>query len=388
MNKRSKSALLVAVPWILVVADGARAGNGVDFRFLGDVLESGSRVRCISADGTRLGGELTAPWADQAAFWDRLGAPESATTYTFNRPSHMNAITADGSIGVGSNAYDPIVQAYGPFQWTRSTHTAAALPRQIAPWESDAAFGVSANGGVIVGQVNGQAVMWSGGGLPVALVPAGPYDDRASAVSADGARVVGTRSWNRDERQAFMWTSVTGAVNLPSLPGGSTASTALAVSADGLTIVGYARASDLLGDYLTRWVVDPVTGTASATQLASQSQIEFEYGLPEAAAVSGDGRVIGGSVNGRAVIWTEATGLVRIEDLLTQANPDWNVNGWALFDVTGISADGLTIVGNAIEDPSNGNFRQHGWVLTIPSPSAAEVLVVALGLQAARRRRY
>jgi hypothetical protein len=51
---------------------------------------------------------------------------------------------------------------------------------------------------------------------------------------------------------------------------------------------------------------------------------------------------------------------------------------WSIIEPTGISADGRTIVGYAHDG------RTHGFVITIPSPSAASTLMLFM---LARRRR-
>lgn len=60
----------------------------------------------------------------------------------------------------------------------------------------------------------------------------------AFGISADGRVVVGD-SWNADlNREAFRWTAEAGMAGLGDLPGGNFHSTAFGISADGNVVVG------------------------------------------------------------------------------------------------------------------------------------------------------
>jgi hypothetical protein len=59
-----------------------------------------------------------------------------------------------------------------------------------------------------------------------------------------------------------------------------------------------------------------------------------------------------------------------------------NLTGWQLGTTTGISYDGMTLVGVGTY---NGNDR--GWVVTLPSPGASAVLGLGSLMTARRRKR-
>ncbi|HJS07049.1 MAG TPA: hypothetical protein VJ809_05290, partial [Pirellulales bacterium] len=101
-----------------------------------------------------------------------------------------------------------------------------------------AAFGVSADGSVVVGDSRSasglEAFRWTstGGMIGLGDLPGGSFESVAGDVSADGSVVVGGgRSASGD--QAFRWTSGGAMVGLGELPGGDSFSYAFGVSGDG-----------------------------------------------------------------------------------------------------------------------------------------------------------
>jgi hypothetical protein len=81
-----------------------------------------------------------------------------------------------------------------------------------------------------------------------------------------------------------------------------------------------------------------------------------------------------------AYIWNEQDGVRLIQDMLAS---DYNLDlaGWTLINASGISDDGLTIVGNGI----NPDGVEEGWIATIPEP--ATIILFALGGVILRRTR-
>ena len=113
------------------------------------------------------------------------------------------------------------------------------------------AYGVSADGAVVVGQSNSaagyEAFRWTSSGM-VGLgdLDGGNFDSNAKGVSADGAVVVGSGN-SASGYEALRWTSggmrslndvLINDFGLGSSLAGWTLTTAHAISADGLTIVG------------------------------------------------------------------------------------------------------------------------------------------------------
>lgn len=110
-----------------------------------------------------------------------------------------------------------------------------------------------------------------------------------------------------------------------------------------------------------------------------------DLGLPQlpgtvaALCISADGTFIGGG-NGQAgggagfgFIWTQATGYKSVASVLSEAGLD--VTGWSFSSVKGISSEGPTFVGLAV-DPA-GEFVN--FFARIPTPST---VTCAAGLTA------
>ena len=103
-------------------------------------------------------------------------------------------------------------------------------------------------------------------------------------------------------------------------------------------------------------------------------------------AVSADGSVVVGWGIGfeddysEAFIWDEVHGMRDLKGLLVN---DYGLDlaGWTLNEATGISDDGMTIVGTGI----NPDGYIEGWIATIPEP--ATVLLFALGVFISKRTR-
>jgi probable HAF family extracellular repeat protein len=334
-------------------------------------------------------------------------------------------VSADGKVVVGTDG----TQA---FRWTAT--------EGIQHLGSGIAYGVSADGSVIVGESQGnEAFRWTidGGMVGLGFLP---YDNcsSASGVSNDGSIVVGwsqcTYAYQPNNKEVFLWTAETGLVGLGGLPGHSS-SMAYAVSSDGSVVVGTADSSDCsgwcmitpgceaflwtaadgfvpLGDLIgcvgiggnclsgaldvsddgsviAGFSVDvPLSNIEKAAIWTANEgmvglgslhgwSLEFSY----CTAISGDGSVAVGysyDYDTEAFLWTANGGMVSIKEML-ENQYGLNLSGWALNHATGISADGLTIVGY----DTNPDGLTKGWVVTIPEPST--LLLLGLGSLALRR---
>ena len=183
----------------------------------------------------------------------------------------------------------------------------------------DDAYGVSADGSVVVGVKNGHAALWTQPGGVVDLGTLGGTQSIALGVSADGSVVVGEANNAAGHTLGFRWTQADGIIGLGTL-GGSYA-TARGASSDGSVIVG--GSADNAGNlHAFRW-----------TQLNGMS--DMGTGIL-AQAVSADGTVVVGGgwvIDGSQPFWwTQDTGIV-------------NITSWPSSHFTGISADGNIVVG-------------------------------------------
>src|SRR5262249_9835225 len=174
------------------------------------------------------------------------------------------------------------------------------------------AFGVDADGTVVVGESSGQVFRWVNGTMTgLGFLPGGKFS-RANGVNADGTVVVGDAVDASARTQAFRWTAASGMVGLGSLPGGNQ-SEPRGVNADGTVVVG--EAIDASGTF-------------------------------------------------QAFRWTAATRMQSVLTLLLAAKVVTMV-GWQLYRATGVSADGTVIVGDGV-DP-RGQFQ--GWIARLPKES-------------------
>ncbi|WP_341481831.1 lipase/acyltransferase domain-containing protein [Rhodocaloribacter litoris] len=149
---------------------------------------------------------------------------------------------------------------------------------------------------------------------------------RGYGVSADGSWVVGVSSVNDDYFHAFRWSSATGMQDLGSLPGRYWTE-ATAVSADGAVVVG----SSGTGSSRHAFVWTPSTGMQDLGTLGGDQSVATD--------VSDDGSVVVGLsqlADGtyRAFRWTEATGMVQLNTPGSSSS----------IGSIGISPDGSTII--------------------------------------------
>lgn len=184
-----------------------------------------------------------------------------------------------------------------------------------APSEEDP-YAISSDGSTVVGGPDFNFRWTRSGGF--AYITLG-INDSAYDASDDGSVVVGVKA-----NFAYRWTSATGAVFIPLGVG-------RAVSADGSVVVGNSG----------RWT--------SATGPVGLGDLPGGAFYTEAFGVSADGSIVVGvsssaAFSEEAFRWTSAGGIVGLGTL----------PGTVRSEATGISGDGLTIVGN-----TNTGFPAH-----------------------------
>ncbi len=215
---------------------------------------------------------------------------------------------------------------------------------------------ISADGSVAVGLSGAfDGSIWTlADGVTELDVPSeGGHWEDIRAVSPDGSVIVGEGRSAVGHREAFMWTAEGGTIGLGDLDGGRFISAAYRVSDDGTTVVG--RSESEFDSEAFRWTAsDGMVGLG----LSSTS-----------AYASADGSVVAvfGTHPKSAFRWTADEGLVELD------GPDSTANN----HVSGISADGSTIVGYGWDDGPTMPYRwteSEGIVglglLPIPEPSA------------------
>ncbi len=325
--------------------------------------------------------------------------------------THATAISADGAVVVGDSCTavwisppgELPVLYYTPFRWTKQTgmvslgNFAGGWPPGTSPGSDFGgfAYGMSADGSVVVGKSVSQPFVWTANGGLVNLGKLSPTDleGGATAVTADGSVVYGF-SGPVNNGLPFRWTAQGGMARTTGVPsaisadgkvmiGGSDRWTvdgtrtrlgfdAKALSADGSVVVG--DKSLATGEWAAyRWTAS--TGTVRLGPFPGLWDM--------ARAISADGSVIAGSYGYGAYIWDDAHGLRSLGSLLSDLGAD--VQGWGLEQVTAISPDGLTMIGNGI-NPAGG---EEAWIATIPEPCGTlqvVTLAVLAGAHAVGRR--
>jgi probable HAF family extracellular repeat protein len=195
-------------------------------------------------------------------------------------------------------------------------------------------------------------------------LPGGDIDSWAFSVSSNGQTVVG-KSDSEAGTEAFRWTEEDGMIGLGDLPGGSHFSRALDVSADGSVVVGYGMSA--LGYEAFRWT--------EGEGMVGLGDLPGEGFCSRARAVSDDGSIIVGVANDlqgsehRAFIVDPLHGMRDLQKVL-EGDYGFDLMGWNLKSATGISADGLTIVGYG----TNPNGDTEAWIVTLPEPSTSVLI--------------
>ena len=200
------------------------------------------------------------------------------------------------------------------------------------------AFGISADGSVVVGASGDFAFRWTAGtGMQsVGVLPTADFSE-GLGVSPDGTAITGDSgglAFPNEGLHAIRWTSAGGMQDLGVLPGGDS-SRGFAVSADTSIVVGDSNSSN--GD--------------------------------------------------RAILWTPLLGMVDLNDYLPSLGID--LTGWMLISGRGISADGSAISGYGTFNGASRAFVVTGMSIgTVPEPRSALLLVIGgLAATALRRRR-
>jgi probable HAF family extracellular repeat protein len=354
----------------------------------------------VSGDGTVVTGEING----QPYLWTASTGVEAIPLPTGQRLFSVSDISGDGVKIVGGLTADSFsaVPRYQGFSWTRGTGFQLLGSLSTDPLDWAYASAVSHDGSVIVGTndtPNGnRAFRWTEAGGLQSLGHLGSSDpfyppySNTGGVSADGALIVGQATVAGDSTgKTYRWTQAEGfdVIGLPSGDNGGLANGgAYAVSGNGQVLVGFSQ-------NLTSW-------SWAWTQADGFVPLYSRPGnrSSSATSLSFDGSVVGGTelnwhASGayyEAAVWRKVDGDFKIQivhGLLQMSGVD--LTGWNLTNVTDVSYDGRTIVGNGI----NPQGQRRAWIaqlpLAVPEPSTAGMMVMAIAattaLLSARRLR-
>ncbi len=352
----------------------AGAAGAADFTRLGalpDPNTFGSAAHAVTLDGRTVAGESTVsttfPSSGRAVFWRNDVGPSTVSPVPGS--SAFTRLSSDGSAAVGISRSGSTAAEGFAFYWSQFTGT--VVPGLPAGYVNSNASAISADGVTIVGSVytvdafgnvtSRQAARGSRnegmffGGLGY-LPGAGNASSSASAVSADGAVIVGASTSASSDQEAFRWTSATGMVGLGFLPGG-TGSAASAVSADGLVVAGsVSYAFDPSRQSAFRWT--------EATGMIDLGTLPGAVGA-SASAMTPDGRFIVGQSGFDTFRWSEATGMVAVPRP-TDAMGTTPV---------GISDDGAVILGRSFY--ADGHTDEFVWTELDGTRTLREILAAS-----------
>ena len=361
LTKNAGLESVAAVTAILASVSALHAG-GPSFPNLGFVSPN-----AVSADGlvvvgrNNFGGSEAFRWTAAEGLVG-LGDLPGGTVF-----SEALAVSADGSVIVGRSVSDSGSEA---FRWTQATGMVGLGDLSGGIFFSQAS-GVSADGSVVVGwSTSGsgtEAFRWQTG-VMVGLgdLPGGSFWSEAHGVSASGSVIVG-RATSASGTEAFRW-RLGHMKGLDDLPGGSFASNAFGLSATiGSYVVG--GSSSGAGSEAFRW-----TSTNGMVGLGDLPGGYFAAINSTALAVSADGSVVVGrgetgdtnDPQDAAFIWDATNEIRNLKSVLID-DFGLNINNWRLTRATGISDDGLTIVGYGLDLSSI-----RGWVATLGGPVVPE----------------
>ncbi len=245
-----------------------------------------------------------------------LGLPPGSTLWSYGQ-----AISDDGTSVAG---WCDTPGASRAWRWQSNAFT---VLQPVPGGSTCAAFAINGNGSFVAGQSDGpgfpqRAARWQVGVGVISLgVLPGGTNSYAYGMDDSGNVVVGN-STSANGTRAFRWVSPGPMVDLGVLPAQS-ASGATAVSSNGNVVVGGS------GTQAFRWVAPgPMV----------------DIGAASVYAVSGDGKVVGGTQGGNAALWSQNAGWRNLNTWLPSIGA--NTANWTFASVRGISADGSTIVGD------------------------------------------
>ena len=255
----------------------------------------------------------------------------------FLEPSSQSiafGISANGQVVVGESISP---QGFEAFRWTRAGGMVGLgwLDPNIP---SSQAFATNADGSVIVGVSqhphalleDGAPVFWAQGGAAQLIHNLGGSDTggTANGVTPDGRLIVGFCHSSNDIYEPFRWTAAGGTQGL-GLLANEQLGRALAASADGSIIVGNVSSGSIAFPRAFRWTVQ--TGMVLLPTLNPGA-------LSSANAITPDGRMIVGQSGGRAALWDENQNVSSLGEF---------PNGFpgSIYTASAVTANGHTVVG-------------------------------------------
>jgi uncharacterized membrane protein len=331
------------------------------------------------------------------------------------------------------------------FTWQSFTWTPAGGRQDFTPTVTSRLAGlISGDGNVIAGSylnssfTRALATVRNSSGSWVTIPSLPGYsngDNGPVALSRDGSRIVGYSSAGQGgglSAQSWIWSATTGTQAIPTFTGGSQYFVSSDTSGDGLTAVGYGSRG-ALGNNQEAWIWRDGQGTSVLPSPLNDSEaravtpngdmvvgrvlrsIDSQgftvYGAAvwrdrvldslgtfgdfrgtTASSVSNNGSLLVGNLEAsptqsysRSFVWTQATGMVLMEDYLQSFGIVLPANKIIVGNAM-VSGDGRTFAGTLLDLQNPLSTFNMDFVATIPAPAGMPVLFLGL-LASARRRR-
>ncbi len=319
----------------------------------------------VSADGSVVVGHA-AVGLDEAVKWQ---AGEMIPLGGLDLPgddrSYASAVSPDGTVVVGEST---ATEANGVGVIWRGDDPIEALPGGTL--SSATPISTTDGGRIVVAHAfaadgRSQVVRWRGGELEVVAPPAGVAQWRPRGASGDGKTIVGHVAGN--PHQGFTWRG--GKARLLGAVAGETGSMANAISPDGTVVVGRSGGGTAFrwraGKMTSLGVVDGYDHCAARAASRNGKRIIGNcWRNPPPAPPERDGRPARvpklPDASSVAFVWDRAHGMRSIGAVLAAAGK--LPAGQALTECFGISADGVTIVGNG----HSADQSQEAWLVVLP----------------------
>ncbi len=315
--------------------------------------------------------------------WDLMGSTEVIDT---GEVQVLGAfISDDGQTIAGFT--DSRWTAIGGAEHLTSYPNFPEFPRDIRGITSDGQK-------LLIRDEDGGAFLWTSSSSTQIPAPKGYDNVQALGLSSDGQVTVGVVSTNQAAaglslpQRAFVWRDGVG-YEFPDTGSGTTFSELRAVSRDGSCAAGEAEVDGV--NQLLIWTND--AGAELVGEYPFEGEASIEY---NASAIADDASIVIGDVDiyeatlgvveDSPFVWTPSTGVLPARDYLLSLGLT-EVESWGVFELTGLSADGTTIIGTAlVSDPTSGQAGYSAFAIRVPSPSVG-TLLLGISLAAVRRNR-
>ncbi len=392
INVRSSGGAVVllrttVVSAALLIASAAQA-QLVKFTVPGDVYRSG-KISAFSPAGSAITGYLIS---------DGIGGNSTPRAFTYTTSGQLRFDTDQYTFGLsvsddGQTAVRATASLAG-FGFVPSGSKTGSIsdPAQstLLPFRT---FASSKDGQLLVGRdpslpENGGYARRGATGTVISMptLPNLP-EPRNVSVSRDGLSVACDFATSIFAAPTpALWTAEHGLRNLPGVNSPNFIfATVRQLSGDGSRAVGNCVSSDAAtpGGAVTKGGYWAIENGSSSQFVIVPGFSSMAFVSDNASAMFGYGENYDANSNAEMLIWTAAGGTVPFAQYLAAANVQLPTD-WSTFSIDSMSGDGLSFAGFAT---ASDGFTDYGFVVTVPAPTTAVMVLGVAGLLGSRRRR-